>query len=642
MKQLPPDPLLNRRYSLPTTGFFAFVCVYMIVTLATGFNFLAVVAVAIALSAALFVLIEVIFLRRANLWLLLSYLVTMGGLLLFYLIRGADPFGRRLWYNLVLTALPIAIAVLLLFGDKLFDPKRINARVRFALPVLLTVTMLGSTVMYFLAMSIRVRPTVVSLQKGHDDYLRSVEAAKQAGSPNVLVILMDDMAYADLSCYSYLGNRNATIQTPNIDSIGDQGILMTDFYSASPVCSPSRFSMLTGRYPSRGYLDNVVFPTAVSFAPFGSTRYFNPFQFLNNVDGILGDEITLAEVLQAGGYRTGLIGKWNLGDYGEYLPTNQGFDYFYGSYYVNDMTPYNMVREIDGKATEVHSHADLKDQSETTRILSEELDRFISDSADAGNPFFAYYCTPWPHYPIFSGVKGDTTDDSYIDCIEEFDAYLGKTFDLMRQKGIFDDTLIIFTSDNGPGREGVTGALRGRKNTTFDGGHKVPLLACYVNGGLGQGAALGDTNVIATPSMNFDLFPTILSYCGIDRLPDDRVIDGKNLYDIWQGNVSPETRVHDALYFIKGGKVQGVQMPLPLDGTVSDFKYYEKVRTENSAFIDQVYKNYLFNLTLDPAEGYNVSMKYPEIADTMLRRLHAFRKELKANRRGISPAYYGD
>ena len=132
-----------------------------------------------------------------------------------------------------------------------------------------------------------------------------------------------------------------------------------------------------------------------------------------------------------------------------------------------------------------------------------------------------------------------------------------------------------------------------------------------------------------------DLFPTILSYAGVDVLPSDRIIDGVNLKSLWKGDVDPDFRVHDALFYMKKGTVQAVQMPVEVGGVTYDFKYYQKVRTENSAFIDQQYKNYLFNLDKDPAEGYNISMTYPDVADTLLEALKDFRKSLKENRRGI-------
>lgn len=637
------------------------------VTLGTGYVSLALFNIVVAMAAAVLVFIRALRDKGVPLYLWIAYLVSVGGVFLLFTIRGADDFGKRLWWNLVLSAGPVICALLVFFADKI-TPERF----RKAFMTCTAVLMAGTAAVYFFFMSLRITPTVESLQKGHDEYLGRIAATKASSdAPNVLVILMDDMAYSDISLYSYLGSENATINTPNIDRIADNGIVMDNFYSASPVCSPSRFSILTGRYSSRGYLDNVVFPTTVESDPYSFTHFVNPYQFLNNVDGILGDEITFAEVLQARGYSTACIGKWNLGDYGEYLPTNQGFDFFYGSYYVNDMTPYNWVRDTGGNHPEGETHAEIRtheenlDQSESTRIFTEEMIKFIESSVDSDEKFLAYYTTPWPHWPLFSdnngNGKGDTTDDTYIDCIEEFDKYLGEILDALERKGVYDDTLIVFTSDNGPGREGVTGALRGRKNTTFDGGMKVPLIASYPNGGLGAGTAVesedfsyfawvkgedgrysgevtertGSTKHIIASSMNFDLFATILDYCGVNELPSDRIIDGVSLRELWSGNVSADTRVHDMLFYQKKGKTQGIQMAAESEGKVYDFKYYDRVHTENSAFIDQFYNNYLFNLDLDPAEGYDISKSYPEIAAKLRSALEAFRKEMKENRRGI-------
>lgn len=652
---------------------------FIFVMWCSGFNFLPLVADALGIVAGLLIFIRVLTKRNIGLYLWISYIVIMGGLFIFFLIWGAESFGKNLWWNFVLILFPILLAVAVYVCNRFITRER-ALKITCACCSFL---MAGTALIYVFFMNLRLRPTVESLQAGHDEYLNAVKNryGANADSPNVLVILMDDMAYSDISAYSYLGSRDATINTPNIDSIADNGIMMDNFYSASPVCSPSRFSILTGRYPSRGYLDNVVFPSDIQSDPWSPTHFFNPYQFLNNVDGILGDEITFAEVLQNAGYRTGCIGKWNLGDYGQYLPTAQGFDYFYGSYYVNDMTPYNWVRDAvdeNGKFTseEVRSHKQNLDQSESTQMFTSEVVDFIQSSIDNDEKFFAYYTSPWPHYPIFSNDggngKGDTSDDTYIACIEEFDKYLGDILDTLKANGVYDDTLIIFSSDNGPGREGVTGALRGRKNTTFDGGMKVPLIASYPNGGIGSGdkiagvqyeyyqweddgnghkvrsdaPTVASTKHIDASAMNFDLFNTILRYCGIvenggenggDKvyLPSDRIIDGVDLYDLWNADVSSSHRVHDKLFYQKRGKCQAIQMPVELDGKVYDFKYYDAVRTENSAFIDQVYKNYLFNLDLDPAEGYSVSKTHPEVAELLLSEMKAFRKEMKDNRRGI-------
>ncbi len=417
---------LKTRRSIPEIAW-SFVCfALMLVTLCSGFNFLPLICAAFAAATAVFLFAQAVRKKPLSTLLWFTYLVIIVGLFAFFLIWGADSFEYRLWWNLILIVGPVILAVCVRLLNKLNDEKR-----RRIIASLVTFLMILTSLVYLLFMNLRVRPIVQSLQEGHDDYLSSISSSSiSSNAPNVIVILMDDMGYADLSLYSYLDGTAATINTPNIDSIADGGIIMDNFYAASPVCSPSRFSLLTGRYSSRGYLDNVVFPTvtqSTSTTPWSPTHFVNPYQFLNNVDGILGDEITFTEVLQAAGYTTGLIGKWNLGDYGEYLPTNQGFDYFYGSYYVNDMTPYDWVFETgdgwyDGALSEsARSHAENLDQSESSRLLTENLLEFIDTSVQNGDRFLAYYATPWPHYPIYSdnnsNGKGDTTDDSYIDCL---------------------------------------------------------------------------------------------------------------------------------------------------------------------------------------------------------------------------------
>ncbi len=620
------------RHSKLSLAWLVFCFAYSVTLLASGFNFLAPISVAIMAVTSVFILIREILNKPFEPVYSYAYALSLVATFIYLVAWGADDIGKKIWFNIVISVVPAicAVAIIVINGNRIELKRHLKRIVSACLAVVMT----GTAVVMFFFMSLRAKPTVESLQDGHDEYLKRLSETKaSADAPNVLIILMDDMAYSDISAYSYLGQENATIQTPNIDSIAENGIFMENFYASAPVCTPSRFSLLTGRYATRGYLDNVIFPTVYDSDPYSFTHFVNPYQFLNNVDGILGDEITIAEALRAIGYDTSCIGKWNLGDYGEYLPMNQGFDYFYGSYYVNDMTPYNWVREENGVATEVRSHAENLDQSESTRLLTDEVVSTIKKSTSANNPFFMFYATPWPHYPIYSDKngngKGDTTDDSYIDCIEEFDDYLGTIIETLKSEGVYDDTLIIFTSDNGPGREGVTGALRGRKNTTFDGGMKVPMLVSYPNGDVKSGGYKIESSAMLT-----DLFPTILSYAGVDTLPSDRIIDGVNLRALWNGSVEPDTRVHDALYYMKKGSVQAVQLPVEVDGKVYDFKYYDSVRTENSAFIDQVYKNYLFNLDTDPAEGYNVSMVHPDVAKQLDQKLEEFRKHLKENRRG--------
>ena len=626
---------------------------FTVAMIAAGRNFFPLVG---AVLCAAYALIEVIFVLKngkPSVAICCGYAVIMVGLYLFFLIYGAESFGRRVWWNLIFCLPSLALCAATLF-------LRVKPSIMKATAIVIAIVMIGTSILYFLYMSLRLTPRVDRMFEGEEEYLSYLKGKRAEQAPNVLFILMDDMAYADLSCYSY---ENA-INTPNIDEIADGGIYMENFYASAPVCTPSRFSALTGRYATRGYLDNVIFPTVVDNETFSPTHFINPYQFENNVDGILGDEITIAEALSSLGYDTACIGKWNLGDYGEYLPTNQGFDYFYGSHYVNDMTPYTWVEETGGKFTEVRSHKDNLDQSESTRIFTEVLKKKFSESVEKNNPFFGFYATPWPHYPIYSDYngngKGDKSDDSYIKCIEEFDRSLGEIFQYMKDTpspdgngSVYDNTLIIFTSDNGPGREGVTGSHRGRKNTTFEGGMKVPALISYPNGGVGKGTVAESkefivknddgterktvrTKKLTSAAMLTDFFPTIIDYAtdGRAAMPADRIIDGVSLRKIWSGDEPSDTKVHDALYYMKKGKVQAVRAEIETDGKPVNYKYFENVATENSAFIDQRYKNYLFNLDSDPAEGYNISMTYPEVAAKMKNMLKDFRKELKNNRRG--------
>lgn len=648
----------NKLKSVP----FALFCIeaaYALTLLASGFNFLAVCAIAFSMAFALMLFVQAVR-NYINVWSAASFILSDASLLLYFFIWGAGNAAERFGYTILFTLIPIALAALILLFPKF---KKLTKRGLTA--AFCAALMLGASMFYFLACSFKAKPVVESLKDGHDDYLNSLSAYKNGENrPNIFFVLMDDMGYADISLYSYLNNKGylngaveqPSILTPNIDRIADDGIFFDNFYASSPVCSPSRFGILTGRYCSRGYLDNVVFPSNVSLDPFGNTRFFNPFQFLYNVDGILGDEITIAEVLKQVGYDTALFGKWNLGDYGEYLPTNQGFDYFYGSHYVNDMTPYNFVEERNGKYTEVFSHKQMADQSITTQRITEKMNPYlqqqIANYKQNRTPFFSYYCTPWPHAPLFSNAngngQGDTTDDTYIDCIEEFDSYLGSTLDLiLNDPVVASNTIIIFTSDNGPGKEGATGALKGRKNTTFEGGHKVPMLVKFGDKlKTDDPVSVKDVNGnemnsfrITSSYMNIDIFPTLLEYMGIP-LPTDRTIDGVSMWGAMTGAVGSNVKVekdgeYRALYYIKKGTVQSLQMPAQIDDNVYDFKYYLNVLNENSAFIDQHYKNYLFNLDTDPIEGYNVSKKYADIAKQLKQQLLSFRKELQTNRRGI-------
>ena len=671
----------------------ALCCIFMLTMLASGFNFFPLVGLVLSIVAAVALIARTAKDKPAGLFLWVSVLVIYGGTFLYFLIWGADSFGKRLWWNLVLLLGPVGMAVLFVFLRKFLNGKALKGVACAVLSL-----MIATTGIYALFMNLRARPVVDRMWEGHDAYLGSLSSSSaKRNSPNVLVILMDDMGYADVSAYSSrLTDGKPQIHTPNIDSLAENGVIMENFYAASPVCSPSRFSMLTGRYNSRGWLDNVVFPTVNSPSdgtPWSPTHFINAYDFLNNVDGMLGDEITFAEVLNAIGYDTYAVGKWNLGDYGEYLPTAQGFDYFYGSYYVNDMTPYTWVEDCAGGSTGgvVRTHGENLDQSMSTSLFTKKVIEKMSESAESGSSFLMYYASPWPHAPIYSdnggGGKGDTSDDTYRDCIEEFDRGLGRILDHLKitpdeKNGgsLYDNTLIVFTSDNGPGNLGTAGYLRGRKGTPFDGGMKVPCIVSWPAGDVGSLHADGETaeiqihgnyteevtdtvtaSVVSARAMNFDIFTTLLSACGVTALPSDRVIDGVDLLPVLTGETAEDSVLHDVLIFLKGGTAWAAAAPVTFsggkayvgegtdgegialssaypdsyEGATFTFKFFDEVPTENSAYFGAEYRNLLVNLDVDPAESYSLYNTYPEIGEAIRAVLEDFRAEMKSDRRGI-------
>ena len=432
------------------------------------------------------------------------------------------------------------------------------------------------------------------------DYIHSISRNTDR-CPNIVLIFVDDMGYGDLSCF---GSR--LIHTPCIDAMAESGARMDNFYAASPVCSPSRFSCLTGRYPTRGYMNTVLFPTVTEM---GQTH--NRANFPEGVDGIPEDEITVAEALRAGGYKTGIFGKWHLGDRVGNRPTDKGFDYFYGSYYSVDMEPYDLYRnnEID--------IPDPVDKTKLTGKLTEEILSFIDQNKE--DAFFIYYASPYPHSPAASGrdFEGRSKGGTYGDCVEELDWSVGQIREKIRQLGLAENTLIIFTSDNGPWFEGSSGYHRGRKGQNFDGGHIVPFVAEW-EGHIPAGSVISET------AMNIDFFPTFLKMAGIP-LPDDRVIDGKDMMPLLTGQ--KKENVHDALYFINGDKVLAVR-------TKDDFKYMVRSAVDNACYAGMPQGPFLFDMKEDQNESYDVSRLYPEKVRKMETLIDEANENIQHNPRG--------
>ena len=644
-----------------------------IATLIVRLNIMALVSVLYCCIMSAVIVLSLIIKKKVYAPMIYGYAASCIGMVAYYVIWGADAgfgaftsglagfssadhpwltgtgnIGTRLLGNLLLV-LPCTICLWGLF----FVARRTfkKGAAKKILSGVLSVLLVGTSIFYVLTMNLRSKPNTERMWEGQDDYLNNIDKNATKENPNVLVILMDDLGYGDVSLNGSIYN------TPNIDSIGENGLNFENFYSSYSVCSPARFAAMTGRYPYRGYADNVIYPTVDTLSPFAATRVFNSVELGANADGMLGDEITVAETFKAAGYSTGLFGKWHLGDYSEYLPTNQGFDYFYGSHYVNDMTPFYHVREEGGQYTIAHGTDELKDQSAATKWIHDEITAWVTEQAQSDSPFLAYYTSPWPHAPVFAGDDFDGVSGmgTYVDCVTEFDTYLGELFNTMEELGVLEDTIIVFTSDNGPALEGSTADLRGGKYLAYEGGQKVPFMIRWDN----DNGALGDKTTTRTQSATLvDLYPTLVELCGItgkggtveNYLPEDRIIDGVSMASLLKNDDVIHTKEHPILH-MKREDIKAIQYTVSTESVLEQypdydydvltnneyitFKYFDKIQNDNSAFFDKYRKNWLHILTDDHGENYNRTPVYPEIADEFHERLDEIQQDFKENRRGI-------
>ena len=396
--------------------------------------------------------------------------------------------------------------------------------------------------------------------------------------PNIVYIFADDLGYGDLSCY---GAKD--INTPNIDQIAKKGIKFTEFYSASSVCSPSRAALLTGRYPQRMGINTVFFPESFT--------------------GIPDTEITIPEILKEKGYATGIVGKWHLGHHYQYLPLQQGFDEYFGIPYSNDMESVLYMR-----GNEVESYK-VKQQY-ITKTYTKEVQKFITKNKD--NSFFLYIAHSMPHVPLYASEEftGTSKRGLYGDVVQELDWSVGQILKSLREHGILENTLIVFSSDNGPWLAmkedgGSAGDLREGKTFTFDGGMKVPTVAMWKNR-IPQGII--NTEVAS----QMDWFPTIANITG-SSIPKGLVIDG---LDISKVLTDKGNRKNSDLLFLDGKQLQGYRsgqwkVKLPYKGFRGN-KWKQFVKAHDTL---------LFNLNTDPGEKNNLFEKYPEKAKEILKEM---------------------
>lgn len=408
------------------------------------------------------------------------------------------------------------------------------------------------------------------------------EASAQE-KPNIIFVLTDDLGYSDLSCYG-----NPVIQTPFLDQIAEQGVRCTNYSVTSPTSTPSRASLLTGRYASRLNLTYPIGP--------GSPL------------GLAAREITIAELLKENGYNTAAIGKWHLGDIPEAHPVEQGFDYYFGLLYSHDYRhPYvktdTVLKIFRNKEPAVIQPGD----SALTPLHTKEAVEFIKKQTKE-KPFFLYLSYNMPHLPVVfaanaNALRKKTESKGELGAvIEELDESLAFLWQQLEQDGLADNTIFIFSSDNGPWIEypqrmaddkatrrwhvGASGIFRGSKAQTYEGGVRVPFIV-YRKGMIRPGTTLGN------PISNVDVFPTIAEWTGA-KLPQDRVLDGQSIASLLSGETNPDTYKHRPIYLVNQSGVEAVK--------VEDWKYREVGDVKE-----------LFNLNHDPSERVNLINEEPEI-----------------------------
>lgn len=438
-------------------------------------------------------------------------------------------------------------------------------------------------------------------------FFSSCKTNDNVESPNVIFILTDDLGFADLSSYG-----SNTINTQNLNYLAKEGALLKSYYSTQAVCSASRASILTGSYSNRIGFSGALGPN--------SKKGINPSEFL------------MSEMFKQKGYNTAVYGKWHLGDNEKFLPTNHGFDDFFGILYSNDMWPFHaeypdsypdlMLYDYD-RPVEI-----LTDQSDLTMELTRKSISFIEKNKD--NPFFLLLAHPQPHVPLFASSKfnGRSGYGLYTDVIEEIDHSVGLIMESLRKNNLDKNTIIVFTSDNGPWlsygeHAGSTGVYREGKGTTWEGGQRVPCIVWYPK-------EIKPNTVLSTPFMGIDWLPTFASV--ISSNLSENKIDGKNIWENLTGR--SKENPHEALFFYyHKNSLHGVRY--------GDYKMYfpHRYRTLNGRkgrndgtpikyeYVDLL-ENELYNLKTDPSETKNIINEFPGIVKKIIALADNKRKEI--------------
>ena len=440
------------------------------------------------------------------------------------------------------------------------------------------------------------------------------DAAGRTGKPNIVIVFTDDQGYGDLGVFGAKG-----FQTPHLDRMAREGAKFTNFYSAQAVCSASRAALMTGCYPNRIGILGALGP---------KSRH-----------GISDKEVTIAEMLKPLGYATAIFGKWHLGHHPQFLPTRHGFDEYFGLPYSNDMWPFHPTAGkrfpdlplIEGEKI-VNAKVTPKDQTQLTTWYTERAVKFIETNKD--KPFFLYVPHSMPHVPLYvsSKFKGKSKQGLYGDVIMEIDWSVGQILKTLKKHKLDDNTLVIYTSDNGPWlsygtHAGTAGPLREGKGTTWDGGQREPTVMRWP-GKIPAGKVCHEL------AATIDVFPTIAAITGA-KLPKHK-IDGLDISRLLFGKADEKTP-HDAYYFYWGRHLQAVRsgkwkLHFPhayrslngrKGGSGGKPVRYEQLKTGLA----------LYDLKADVGEKTNVAEKHPAIVKRLKSLAERARKDLGDRRR---------
>ena len=397
-------------------------------------------------------------------------------------------------------------------------------------------------------------------------------------SPNIVVIICDDIGFGDLSC-----NGSTMIRTPNLDKVAKNGARLTSMYSGGPTCTPARAALMTGRVAPRTGAARVLFP--------GDNR------------GMNRDEVTMGAYLKEQGYATGCFGKWHLGDIPDSGPLRFGFDRYFGLPYSNDMDP--MIVYRDDSAVEEPAEV-----SSLAKRCTDEAIEFI-DKTPIDQPFFVYFPFTSPHHPVTPENRFIGTSDAglYGDTCEAIDFYSGELYKHIEKRGQIENTIFVFTSDHGPWWEGSTGGLRGRKFETWEGGMRVPFLIAWPK-------RIPSGQVISEPVATMDLLPTLCNLLQIEP-KESMPFDGEDISELVTGG---DLQEHGPLWYVDAFSLDAVRR--------GKWKLHRRRQTWGGEKFGQWSLPQLFNLEIDAAESYDLSHREPKVVSELQQLMEEFEKNL--------------